>query len=425
MIDTATITRMIEQQIAETVSSHVSGVLTSDDWAKPLEDKILKYTQDRILSKFANSTAMPEIIEAVKTSVGELFANGNIPGIAQFVDNAVIKTAVDSEVERITQSAVVELFKDPEWLEKIETVINQTVIRRTVATIGSIDIATIIHQRVDENMKQLRIDLLAGFSSTGIDDRATTCQLTIMDETTVVENTLTAKSANFVESVIVKDLAVTGSINTDNRSWDVLAASISDKTLSKLDAEWKALLVSQVAAEIKNNGIDFENVKIDGAPLVQGTQLSRAITQSNIQKVGKLQDLTVLGEVSLNDTVTVVKKRLGVNTEQPDSALNVWDEEVSISAGKYKNQEAYLGTSRNQALNIGVNRSPQITIGTDGITIVNKLRVAQYIIGHGLEVPNYSGTKGDMIFNGNPTPGSAFAWVCLGGFKWKTLKAVE
>ena len=110
MIDTAVITRMIEQQIAETVSSHVSGVLTSDDWAKPLEDKILKFTQDRILSKFASSTAMPEIIEAVKTSVGELFANGNIPGIAQFVDTAVIKTAVDHEVERITQAAVVELF---------------------------------------------------------------------------------------------------------------------------------------------------------------------------------------------------------------------------------------------------------------------------------------------------------------------------
>jgi hypothetical protein len=425
MIDTAVMTRMIEQQIADTVSNHVSGVLTSDDWAKPLEDKILKYTQDRILSKFANSTAMPEIIDAVKTSVGELFANGNIPGIAQFVDHDVIKTAVDQEVERITQCAVVELFQDPDWLERIETVINQTVIRRTVATIGSIDIATIIHQRVDENMKQMRVDLLNSFSSTGIDDKATTCQLTIMDETIVVENMLTAKSAHFVDSVTVKDLAVTGSINTDNRSWDALAASISGKTLSKLDAEWKALLVSQVTNEIKNNGINFENVKIDNSPLVQGSQLSRSITQSNIQKLGELHELTVLGAARLNDTVTVVKQRLGVNTEQPDSALNVWDDEVSISAGKYKHQEAYFGTNRNQALNIGVNKNPQITIGTDGFTSINKLRVAQYVIGHGLEVPNYTGTKGDMIFNSNPTPGSAFAWVCLGGYKWKTLKAVE
>ena len=95
------------------------------------------------------------------------------------------------------------------------------------------------------------------------------------------------------------------------------------------------------------------------------------------------------GETSLNETVIVVKKRLGVNTEQPDSALNVWDEEVSVSIGKYKNQEAYFGTNRDQALNIGVNKLPHITIGTDGITSIKKLRVAQYLIGHGIAVPGY------------------------------------
>lgn len=416
---------MIQQQITETVGNLVSDVLTSDDWAKPLEDKILKYTQDRILSKFANSTAMPEIIEAVKTSVGELFANGNIPGLAQFVDNDVIKTAVDQEVERITQSAVNEIFQDPKWVEKIETVVGQTVVRRTVATIGSIDIATIIHQRVDENMKQLRIDLLNSFSSTGIDDKATACQLTIMDETTVVENTLTARAANFVESVTVKNLAVTGSINTDNHSWNTLAADISAKTLAQLDQDWKDKLIARVADAIKTDGIDFADVKVDGYPLVSGAELARTVTQSNLRKVGRLQDLIVDGETSLNETVVVVKKRMGINTEQPDAALNVWDEEVSISVGKYKNQEAYFGTNRDQALNIGINKIPHIVIGTDGITNIKKLRVAQYMIGHGTAVPGYAGTKGDIVFNVNPVPNSAFAWVCLGAHNWKVLKAAE
>ena len=44
MIDADVIKRMIEQQITETVSSHVSGVLTSDEWAQPIEQKIVKYT---------------------------------------------------------------------------------------------------------------------------------------------------------------------------------------------------------------------------------------------------------------------------------------------------------------------------------------------------------------------------------------------
>jgi hypothetical protein len=352
-------------------------------------------------------------------------SDSKITATAISIDTSSIAHLVDQAVENSITSAIATLGTDPAWLAKIENMINQAVVRRTVATIGSIDINTIIHQRVDENMEKLKVELLANFSSTGIDDKATSCQLTIMDDTTVIENTLTAHSASFVESVSVKNLSVTGSINTDNRSWHALAADIGDRTLAQLNQSWRDLLISQVADEIKKNGITFDNVKIDDQPLVSGSQLAKSITQSSLQKLGRLQDLVVVGETSLNETVTVLKKRLGVNTEQPDSALNVWDEEVSVSIGKYKNQEAYIGTNRNQTLNIGINKLPHVTIGTDGITSISKLRVAQYMIGHGTIVPNYSGTKGDIVFNADPTSGSAFAWVCLGGFKWKTLKAVE
>lgn len=348
-----------------------------------------------------------------------------ITATAISIDTSSIQHLVDRAVEDSILSAVSALGTDAAWLEKIEGMINQAVVRQTMMTVGSIDIATIIHQRVDENMATFKRELLEGFSSTGIDDKATACQLTIMDDATVIENTLTARSANFVESVTVKDLAVTGSINTDNRSWNTLAADISAKTLTQLDQDWKHRLVVQVADEIKTNGIDFNNVKVDGYPLISGAELARTVTQSSLRKVGRLQDLIVDGETSLNETVVVVKKRMGINTEQPDSALNVWDEEVSISAGKYKNQEAYFGTNRDQALNIGVNKLPHITIGTDGITSIKKLRVAQYLIGHGISVPGYAGTKGDLVFNVNPVPNSAFAWVCLGGHNWKVLRAAE
>jgi len=352
-------------------------------------------------------------------------SESKITATAISIDTASIAHLVDQAVENSITSAIATLGTDPVWLEKIETMINQAVVRRTVATIGSIDINTVIHQQVDENMKKLKVELLSNFSSTGIDDKATSCQLTILDDTTVIENMLTAHSANFVDSVSVKNLSVTGSINTDNRSWHALAADISTRTIEQLDQSWRDLLVSQVADEIKKNGIKFDNVNIDDQPLIAGGQLSKSITRSSLQKLGRLEDLVVLGETSLNETVTVVKQRLGVNTEQPDSALNVWDEEVSVSIGKYKNQEAFIGTNRNQTLNIGVNKLPHITIGTDGITSVNKLRVAQHMIGHGTTVPNYSGTKGDIVFNADPMPGGVFAWVCLGNFKWKTLRAVE
>ena len=95
------------------------------------------------------------------------------------------------------------------------------------------------------------------------------------------------------------------------------------------------------------------------------------------------------------------------------------------SIGKFKQQEAYIGTNRTQGLNIGVNKDAQISIDTTGITAIKKLRVGQHRIVFGTEVPNWSGTRGDLIFNSNPTPNSPFAWVCLGAFKWKTIKAIE
>jgi hypothetical protein len=49
MIDTDAVRELIEKQIATTVNSQVLAALTSDDWIQSLEQKILNYTQDRIL----------------------------------------------------------------------------------------------------------------------------------------------------------------------------------------------------------------------------------------------------------------------------------------------------------------------------------------------------------------------------------------
>jgi hypothetical protein len=229
-----------------------------------------------------------------------------------------------------------------------------------------------------------------------------------------------------VDSISVRNLAVTGSINTDNHAWNTLSDNITEKTLAKLSEGWRNVLVQQVSEEIQKNGINFDQVKVDGHSLVAGGRLAHSIVESSLRSVGVLHDLRVAGEASINDTVSVKKKRLGVNTHEPEMALSVWDEEVSILAGKIKDKSAYIGTGRAQSLSIGVNRSPAIEIDIDGLTAVKKLRVGVHRISHGTEVPNYSGTKGDVVFNANPNVNNnVFAWQCLGGFKWKIIRSVE
>jgi len=142
--------------------------------------------------------------------------------------------------------------------------------------------------------------------------------------------------------------------------------------------------------------------------------------------VGVLKTLTVDGEsIFNNQTLAVLNKRIGVNTISPEMALSVWDEEVSIVIGKNKANEAYIGTNRAQGVSIGVNRQPQIEISADGLTRIRQLQVGLHRVSHAAQVPGWSGTKGDIVFNSDPNDTPVFAWVCIGAHRWKTLKSAE
>jgi hypothetical protein len=426
MLDTTAITRMVEEQIIKTVDEQVLAVLTSDEWLDPLEKKILQYTQDRILSKFASSDTVPEIISAVKGSIAKLFAEGNIPGIEQFVDLTLVKRTVDQAVSQSVQATVEKFSQDPVWQAKIEHMINQTVVHETMSRMSAIDIGPTIKQQVDENMQRFTDSVLKNFTSTGIVDQATKCELIVMEDAVVVEHGLTATTIEAVDSLRVQNLVVTGSINTDNQSWTALAADISQQTLDQLTTAWNNDLVDQVVKQVQEHGIDFEQVRIAGKAIIDGNQLTLTITESSLQSVGTLKSLLVSGEAKFNNnTLNVLNKRLGVNTDAPEKALGVWDEEVSIVIGKHKLNQAYIGTNREQSIAIGVNREPQIEINTDGLTTIKKLQVGLHKISHAAQVPGWSGNKGDIVFNTNLGADRVFAWVCLGAYRWQTLKSAE
>ena len=341
------------------------------------------------------------------------------------IDPALIQRLVEQEVEKNILSTVENLCQDQAWLARIEHMINQTVTQETIARISSIDISTIINHRVDDNMKAVKQQLLTDFASTGIDDQATACQLTIMDDTTVIENRLTTADLTVVNGARINDLAVTGSINTDNPVWTTLAENISNTALEKLSNKWRAELVQQVSDQIRKQGIEFDTVTIGGDHVLSGNSLGKTITESSLQSVGTLDTLSVKGEAHINNTVSVVNSRLGVNTSSPESALSVWDEEVSVIVGKHKAKHAYVGTARDQTLSLGVNRTPYLDIDNTGLTTVKKLQVGVHKLSHAIQVPGWLGTKGDIVFNANPGPDRVFAWVCTGSYNWQVIKGAE
>lgn len=421
MLDTNALKRLVEQQIEQEVTDQVQTLVDDPLWQNQFEERIIKHIQDRITGKFANSSALPEILDSVKESVRQLFEGGHLPGIAGFVDPALVKQTVDLSVESLVATAIQELTVDPRWLEKIETLINQTMTQRVLTTLASLDITGIVKKRIDDNIESINKRLFPG-----IQDAAKNVQLTIIDNNVVVENTLTAKHIDAVESVTVKNLVVKGSINTDNPSWTALTNELVSKTHAGLSEVWQDTLTQQVRKKIADQGIDFEKVKVDGEYLVSHGQLASTVIGSNLQSVGTLKDLNVSGSANINETLSVNNKRIGINTQDPEMALTIWDEETALVAGKLKEQTAYLGTARRQKLALGINKKPSIEIDEDELVTVKKFQIGVNKISHGTQVPNYSGVKGDIVFNADVNVNNpVFAWICLGGFRWKLLKAQD
>lgn len=420
MLDPNALKQLVEQQIKQDVDQAIRRLMT-DAWLKKIETDSIKFIQDRVVAKFANSEAMPELVEAVKSSVKELFQTGQIPGLGQYVDYDYIKQAVNNSAQEVIQIAINELSLDPQWLEKIEKLINQQAAHRVSAGLSSLDIGSVVHGAVDSAIDSLKVQIFQGISST-----AETVELTVMDQHVVVENNFTARAISAVDSLTVKDLVVKGSINVDNHSWNALSDSISQKTLKQLTDEWKSTLIEQVKESISQQGINFSDITVDGSALITQGRLSASVVNSSLRSVGTLQSLKVSGTTNLNETMAVHKKRVGINTDEPDMALSLWDEEVAISVGKLKSQMGYIGTTRKQGIAIGVNRAAAVEIDENGLTAVKKIQVGLHRISHGTEVPNYAGTRGDIVFNANASiDDSVFAWQCLGGFKWKVIRAVQ
>jgi hypothetical protein len=431
MFDSKALSELVEQQIHDIVDQQVQTVLTDKTWIDQVEQRIIDYVQDRIAARFTNISNIPDIVLAVQSSVSTLLKNGQVPGIENYVDHTVIKNSVDNSLQVLIKKIVDDFLVDPQWVGKIEQMITVNMVNRVSDQLSEFDVDAAVVKQLDATYDRWQQRLMTEFKTNGISDLASQCNLTIMDGVVVVENELVTKNlaveedAKFKGTLTVQDLVVKGTINTDNSSWDELATVAAKKALKGLTDQWQQDLVTGVIDQAKQTGIEFAQVTLSGKPIVDDSgHLNPVFKHGHFSTVGRLQELTVSGDTSLNETLNVVRNRVGINTKQPEMALGLWDEEVSIVAGKRQKDQAYIGTSRKQSLSLGVNRDVALEIDTDGLTTVKNLRIDRFKIGFAPQVPGYSGTRGDLVFNSDPKPDSPFAWVCLGGFKWQTLKAV-
>lgn len=415
MLDPNAITQLVEQEIRSVVKSQVDQAVSQEEWIRDLENQIVEFVQARIVAKFSNISTVPDLVQTVEGSVQKLFADGFVPDIDHLIDTNLLTQAVDQAVENLVSTTIENLMLDSRWIDKVQTLVTQKMSEKLFRSLRDIDLTQKLESIILENKEILIKDLRNNFSSTGIVDNASITQLTVMDNVVVVEEELACNNATIVKDTSIGgdltvsgDLAIKGRINTDSPNWNELADRIGRQTYSQIKDDFSHDLVTDLLEETKR-GIDFNNVQINGQPLLRNGELASSVKASSLTRVGKLDNLRVKG-------------RLGINTDNPDTALTIWDEEINLGIGKQKDNTAYIGTNKKQALNIGVNQQNTIEINSDGDLWVKNLQIGRNRIGHSTQAPGHDGAKGDIIFNINYKKGAPFAWICLGAYRWAELK---
>lgn len=272
---------------------------------------------------------------------------------------------------------------------------------------------------------QIAAGIIRGFESTGIQDKATETQVTIMDNATVYENQLVAKEIHVAGNATVEgDLLITGSVDRKSRLFaDVFEVS-KDAIRTEMEGGMLADIRNDIVRRINEEGIQADIIKYQNQRLVRDNTLAPTILYSNLQKVGALKELQVIGETLLDETVYVSNNRMGINTMDPEAVLDVWDQEVEITAGKLEKDVAILETPKKQALVLGANKNYNLVCNTDGSVTINELKIGKSKHSSSDSVPTYDAGLGDIVWNTNPALGQPIGWVSLGGARWASFGTI-
>lgn len=430
MLDAQQLAHLVEQEIRNEVRSQVNQAVSQTAWIEDLERQIVAFVQDRITARFSNIGTLPDLVATVEQKVGDMFANGFVPELSSYIPQDRVRQTVDLAVERFVENTIANLTVDPQWVSKIENLIAQRMEDRVRVMLREIDLGAKISAVVLENRDALTAAIKKDFTTAGITDAAQSTQLTVMDDIVVIEHETVTHDLTVEHDAVIKgdvliqgSVGIQGRINTDNETWQDLSRHVGAVTYDRIKKDFAAELLTTIINDTKA-GISIENITVGDQPLVSGDTLSPGIVKSGIKKLGVLDNLEVAGRSSLAQTLAVQKNRVGVNTQEPDSALAVWDEETNISLGKFSKNTSFIGSNRRQNLVIGVNRQNHLEIDSDGLVTVSRLKIGRNTVSWGTEVPGYSGTKGDIVFNTNVNDG-IFAWMCLGAFRWQTVRMAQ
>lgn len=368
--------------------------------------------------------------------------------VKQLITEAV-SVAVDSAVSKITSSTIDALVRQRDIPAEISALVSKEaksqiesqakIISRTA--LGQLDVKTLMATAVADHLSvkvneynfphasipatSIRWDdvtfsgdkvqggIIRNFNSTGIQDQATDCQLTIVDGVIVAEKHFISKSlqaddARFKTMTAEGTVTLVGNIELGDVPMKTITKIVDDRLNTKLDGA----------------GLDIGEGKIvSGKSLVlDSTTLGPSVTQSNLRKLGLLMDLRVSGPTNLSETLFVTEgNRIGVNTEDPTGVITVWDEDAELTVKKQSRRNMFVGSTRPTDLSIGTNGRSQITVTQDGIDLSDPIRIQGVRFSVSDTVPEREGEVMEIVMVRTAREDQPRFYICQGRNSWRAL----
>jgi hypothetical protein len=379
----------------------------------------------------------------------------------EFLSTGVIERIVTTRVEQQISQFTPDLTKFEEGLQSVANTIlagldlsaSKQITNQINQKIHEIDVNALIDQAIasqlelnnfkipfkDKTIAGTAIDttgltisgdnivggVVTGFASTGIEDKASRCQVTVLDQGTVFENTVYATRVEVKGGAIIDgDLTILGNI-TDNPAYQKLIADASTNAQMAIGPAVLDAYQDRVFERIQQEGLNLNKIKIDGQSVVEGDRLTSVVRHSQLQSLGTIRDLQTDGEALLSQTLYVSNNRVGVNTMDPNTALSIWDEEIEIGIGKQSQGVARISAARDQILILGSNKHNNITLTPDGATAIPKLQLGNMLFSTSSTPPQYDAPRGSVVFNEVPSLGGPLGWVSLGSARWANFGIID
>ena len=406
----AEITTKVQQQAAAAVEAKISEILAAIDTTAVLAEQLNLKIEERLSRLPIDAkTIQAELTNRVNTLALDLATQVQSKSI-QMANEAIQQQVNAVNFPELCQSALITAIQS-----------NRFSFPEASVPGVAVDVATL--KLSGENIVG---GIVKSFGSTGIDDKATACQLSIFDETTVVENNLLTRDLTVKGSATVEgDLIVTGTVPEDSPMFKNLVASVSQNVKNGLNHDVFSGFSDLVFKQIRDNGLDLTKITLNGTEVVNGGNLSNNITFSNLQRVGTLTELRVGGEALLSQTLYTTNRRVGINTLEPSHVLSVWDQEIEFGFGKRETDVAVFETPRNQRLIISTNGKNNLVLLPAGGVAVDKLVIGATTLSSANVPPNYDAAQGAIVFNSTPTLGGPLGWISLGGARWANFGFID